>query len=220
MYIIVGGTGHVGSATASRLISQGESVVIVTRDASKSASWRERGAEIAEADIRDTAALRKIFRRGRRAFLLNPPAPPSTDTDKEERATIHGLLEALKDSGLERVVAQSTYGARPGEAIGDLSVLYEFEEGLRAQPIPTIAMRAAYLMSNWDQAIDGAGESGKLISTLPRDFLVPMVAPNDLGVAAAHFLQDSAPASGLTIKRVEGPSGILQQTSPQRPRNF
>lgn len=206
MYIIVGGTGHVGSATASRLIAQGQGVIVVTRDASKAESWRERGAEVAEADILDTAALRKIFKRGRRAFLLNPPAPPSTDTDKEERATARAILEALNDSGLEMVVAQSTYGACPGERIGDLSVLYEFEEGLRRQSIPAIVMRAAYLMSNWDQGIDAARDSGKLVSTLPADFQLPMVAPSDLGTAAAQFLQESAQVSGVTIKHVEGPS--------------
>ena len=40
MHIILGGTGHMGSATARALLDKGEPVTIVTRDPSKGAGWR------------------------------------------------------------------------------------------------------------------------------------------------------------------------------------
>ncbi|TGR60102.1 NmrA family transcriptional regulator, partial [bacterium M00.F.Ca.ET.194.01.1.1] len=92
----------------------------------------------------------------RRAFLLNPPADPATDTDAEEQKTVAAIVTALAGSGLEKVVAESTYGAQPGEGIGDLSVLYGFEQKLKAQTIPASIIRAAYYMSNWDQALETA----------------------------------------------------------------
>jgi uncharacterized protein YbjT (DUF2867 family) len=91
----------------------------------------------------DVDALRAILRTGRRAFLLNPPADPSTDTDEQERRSVAAILQALEGSGLERVVAESTMGAQPGERLGDLNVLYEFEQGLRRQPIPASVIRRA-----------------------------------------------------------------------------
>jgi uncharacterized protein YbjT (DUF2867 family) len=203
MFVIVGGTGRVGSATAETLLAEGQPVIIVTRSGSNAGRWRERGAELAVADVRDVDALRAVFRRGRRAFLLNPPADPSSDTDEEERATVRCLLAALDGSGLEQVVAQSTYGARPGERCGDLTVLHGLEEGLRAQPIPALIMRAAYMMSNWDGALDAARAGGVLPSILPRDLLLPMVAPRDLGAVAARLLQE--PARETKIHHVEGP---------------
>jgi uncharacterized protein YbjT (DUF2867 family) len=203
MFVIVGGTGRVGSATAEALLAAGQPVTIVTRSVSRAGRWRERGAEVAVADVRDVDALRAVFRRGRRAFLLNPPADPSSDTDEEERATVRCLLAALDGSGLEQVVAQSTYGARPGEGCGDLSVLHGLEEGLRARPIPAQIMRAAYMMSNWDGALDAARVDGVLPSMLPRDLLLPMVAPRDLGVVAARLLQE--PATETKTHHVEGP---------------
>jgi uncharacterized protein YbjT (DUF2867 family) len=203
MFIVMGGTGHVGSATAEALLRRGEPVTIVTRDANRAAPWRARGAEIAEVDIEDVAALRAAFRRGRRAFLLNPPADIATDTDAVERHTIARILAALEDSGLEKVVAESTGGARPGERIGDLSVLWIFEEGLRRQPIPAAINRAGYYMSNWDGMLDTVRSTGKLPTMYEADLAIPMVAPRDLGEAAALRLLSARDDTG--IRTVEGP---------------
>jgi uncharacterized protein YbjT (DUF2867 family) len=112
MHVILGGTGNVGSALARALLSRNEPVTVVTRHAAHAEHLRRRGAEVAEVDIMDTAALRAVFRRGRRAFLLNPPADISTDTDEVERRTVVAILAALEGSGLEKVVAESTYGAQ------------------------------------------------------------------------------------------------------------
>ncbi|MET3758152.1 uncharacterized protein YbjT (DUF2867 family) [Rhizobium binae] len=50
MYIIVGGTGRVGSAVARTLLAEGEAVTIVTRNPEKAGAWRRRGAEVALAE--------------------------------------------------------------------------------------------------------------------------------------------------------------------------
>ncbi|MGE0237625.1 MAG: NmrA family NAD(P)-binding protein [Parvibaculaceae bacterium] len=203
MHVILGGTGHVGSATARALLGRGEAVTIVTRDAGRADEWRETGAELAEADINDVAALRKVLRRGRRAFLLNPPADVATDTDAVERRTAANILVALAGSGLEKVVAESTGGAQPGERIGDLSVLWELEEGLRRQPVPAAVNRAGYYMSNWDGFLDGVCKTGTLPTMYEADMPIPMVAPRDLGEVAAQRLLSSL--GDIGIRYVEGP---------------
>lgn len=203
MYIILGGTGHVGSAAAHTLLERSEPVTVVGHDADKAKEWTRRGAGFACVDVHDADALRRVFRSGRRAFLLNPPAPPSTDTDSEERRTIAAILAALEGSGLEKVVAESTYGAQPGERLGDLSTLHTLEEGLAAQPIPATIQRAAYYYSNWDMALETARTRGVVESFFPEDFSLPMVAPEDLGRAAARFLIEPAGRTGLHY--VEGP---------------
>jgi uncharacterized protein YbjT (DUF2867 family) len=112
------------------------------------------------------------------------------DTDTEERRTASSIVEALNGSGLEGIVAQSTYGAQPGRGKGDLSVLFEFEEALRSQPIPVIIQRGAYYLSNWDPMVDAARQ-GILPTMFPADFELPMVAPSDLGREAASLLRSS-----------------------------
>jgi uncharacterized protein YbjT (DUF2867 family) len=188
VYIVLGATGHVGGAVADVLLEEGESVTVVTRQASRTAALAARGARVLEADVRDSGALREVFRQGRRAFLLNPPASPDGDTDQEERRTMACIVDALRGSGLEFVVAQSTYGAQPCGSCGDLSVLYEFEQALAAQAVPATIIRAAYYYSNWDGALESARSRGILQTPYPADFRFPMVAPEDLGLLAATLL--------------------------------
>lgn len=85
MHIILGASGHVGSAVAEALLKRGEVVTIISHDPQKEAAWRQKGAEVAIANVYDTETLRRVFRGGKRLFLLNPPADPSKDTVTEEK---------------------------------------------------------------------------------------------------------------------------------------
>lgn len=203
MHIILGASGHVGSAVAQALLDQGEAVTAVMHDPRKARDWQNKGARTAVVDVHDAGALRRVLREGRRLFLLNPPASPATDTVAEERRSLASILAALADSGLEMIVAESTYGAQPGVRLGDLGVLYEMEQALAAQPIPATIIRAAYYMSNWDAALSTAREHGQVMALYPPGFKLPMVAPRDIGLLAARLLTEPKEHSGLYC--VEGP---------------
>jgi uncharacterized protein YbjT (DUF2867 family) len=116
---------------------------------------------------------------------------------------VASIVGALDGAGLQKVVLQSTYGAQPGDALGDLGVLYEFEEGLRALGLHTSVLRAAYYMSNWDTALETARGDGEVHTFFPADFALPMVAPADVGRVAARLLADDA--GGAAVHYVEGP---------------
>ena len=184
-------------------LKMSEPVTIVTHDPSKAGGWRAKGAEVAVADVHDTDALRRLFRQGQRLFLLDPPADPSTETDVEERKSVVSITEALQGSGLEKVVAESTYGAQPGERSGDLNILYEMEQALAVQPIPFSVIRAAYDMSNWDASLGAAKNEGVVHTLVTADLELPMVSPADLGRVAARLLTE--PAGRTNLHYVEGP---------------
>lgn len=213
MYVVMGATGHVGGAVAQTLLASGEQVTILTRRPERAGRWRDKGASVAMADVEDVDSLRAAFRRGRRAFLLNPPADIAGDTDAAERRTIANILAALEDSGLEKVVAASTYGARPGQGIGDLTTLWALEEGLRRQPIPAAINRGAYYMTNWAGLLETVTQTGKLPSMFPADMPMPMVAPADLGEAAAARLLTTVDDVG--VRYVEGPQRYTPQDVAQ-----
>lgn len=196
MHIILGGTGHVGSSVATTLLEKGEKVTVITHDEKKVAEWEKRGAKTAVLDVLDSDKLREVFRTGTRLFLLNPPALPSTDTVAEEQKTLSSILEALEESGIEKVVAESTYGAQPGEEVGDLGVLFEMEERLKKMNWSATIIRAAYYMSNWDASLETAQKEGIIHTLYPADFKLPMVAPKDIGENAAELMRESVEKTG------------------------
>ncbi|MCW4462633.1 NAD(P)H-binding protein [Sphingomonas sp. BT-65] len=207
MHIILGGTGNVGSAVADTLLAAGEPVTIVSHDPARAGEWKAKGATVAIADILDVRALTDVFCTGTRAFLLNPPAVPHTDTDAQERRTVEAILTAAEGSGLEKLVAESTYGAQPGDRCGDLNTLWELERGLAEQPIPYAVNRGAYYFSNWAMNLEEVRETGVLRTMFDPDFELPMVAPADLGKHAAALMTDDR--TGIFF--VEGPGRYTPQ---------
>ena len=198
MHIILGGTGHIGKSLCKELLAQGEEILIITHNPDNITEIKATGAEVAVTDVLDTNRLQGIIKRGKRLYLLNPPAAPYTDIAAEERKSLESILAALEGAGLERIVAQSTYGAQPGNDIGDLGVLYEMEEALKTMPVPVSIIRGAYYYTNWDASLDTARTEGKVYSFYPPDFKLPMADPADIGKFAAQLLTAEGMASNLT----------------------
>ncbi len=165
--------------------------------------WEKQGIKLNIADINNTKELKKIFNKGERLFLLNPPGNITKNTIEEERKTLKSIFEALKNSSIKNIVAQSTYGAQEVEGKGDLSTLYEMEQALAKQEIPYQVIRAAYFMSNWDNSLETAIKEGKVYTFFPVDFNLPMVAPSDIAHLAAKLLNKPLDSSGLHY--IEGP---------------
>lgn len=204
MFIVMGAHGHVGSEVVKELLELGQPVTAVTHSEDRAKQWRDAGWRVALADVTSPQSLRSAFKWGTRAFILNPPAPVDSDTDRVERHTVACILEALDGSGLEKVVVQSTGGARPGERLGDLNVLWELEQGLSRLPIPAAINRAGFYMSNWDAQLEHVRQAGELVSMFPADLRLPMAAPRDLGRAAVQRLLSST--QDASIQYVEGPA--------------
>jgi uncharacterized protein YbjT (DUF2867 family) len=202
MFIVLGASGHVGSVVVEAVATTGELIVAVAHSDNGAERFHHSNVETARVDVTDVQSLRAVFQKGKRAFLLNPPAPPMTNTDAQELRTAHAIAEAVNGSGLEKVVVASTYGAQAGSGIGDLSVLYEFEQLVEASGIPTAINRGAYYFSNLDMLIEPA-RHGTLPTMFPATMKLPMVAPNDLGKAAAERLTSTV--SDIGIQHVEGP---------------
>ncbi|WEK06424.1 MAG: NAD(P)H-binding protein [Candidatus Devosia phytovorans] len=203
MFIILGASGNIGSRVTEALRQAGKPVLAVVHSAEKADAIRADLVEPVVVDLRDNAALERILQRGKRAFLLNPPGDPAGDSNAEELGTARSITSALNASGLGKVVLASTYGAQPGDGIGDLSTLHEFECLALASGIPVAINRGAYYFTNLDMLAEAAGE-GVLPTAFPADLALPMVALDDLAAAAVERLVSGVEDVG--IKYVEGPA--------------
>lgn len=206
MYAVTGVTGQVGGATARHLLAVGKRVRAVLRDPGKAAFWSDAGCEVALADMLDTQALTTAFSGVDGVFVVIPPLFDPSEGFPEIRALLSSVAEAVEQTRPPRVVCLSTVGAqvrRPNL----LSQLGLMEQRLSMLSAPVAFLRAAWFMENFAQDIPVARDEGVFRSFLqPLDHAIPMVATNDIGVAAAALLQESW--TETRVIELQGPSRI------------
>ena len=187
MYVVLGSSGNTGSIIANFLLSKGEKVRVVGRDAGRLQRFMRKGAEAFTADVSDAAALTKAFDGARAAYLMLPPITSREDQERQSDA----IAKAVKESGLRYAVHLSSYGAHVPEGTGPVTGLHSSEEKLNAiNDLNVLHLRAAYFMENNLTAIDMIHGMGLFGHALLPDLKLPMIATPDVGDYAAQRLLD------------------------------
>jgi uncharacterized protein YbjT (DUF2867 family) len=185
MYVILGASGNTGSVVADFLLSKGEKVRVVGRDAGRLQRFVDKGAEAFTAELTDAAALTKAFSGARAAYLLLPPVKSREAQARESDA----IAKAVKESGLRYAVHLSSYGAQVPENTGPLVGLHASEEKLNAiSGLNVLHLRAGYFMENNLAAIGMIHGMGLVGNALLPDVRLPMIATRDVGDYAAQRL--------------------------------
>src|SRR5205807_3684463 len=185
MYVILGASGNTGSIIANFLLSKGEKVRVMGRDAGRLQRFVGKGAEAFTANMSDAAALAKAFRGARAAYLLLPPITSREDQERESDA----IAKAVKESGLRYAVYLSSYGAQVPEGTGPVAGLHSSEQKLNAiSGLNVLHLRAAYFMENNLAAIGMIHRTGIFGHALLPDLKMPMIATRDVGDYAAQRL--------------------------------
>ena len=206
MHAVTGITGQVGGGVARTLLDAGLSVRAVVRDAAKGVAWKERGCEVALAEMNDAPALTAAFTRVSGVFVLIPSNFDPIPGFPEVRAIITALTTAIEAAKPPKVVCLSTIGAQATQP-NLLNQLGLVEQALGTLPVPVCFLRAAWFTENaaWDVA--PARDLGVVPSFLqPPDKPVPMVATTDIGHLAAALLQETW--TGCRVVELEGPRRI------------
>lgn len=202
MHIILGASGQVGSQVVRELHRNGEPVIAVVRN--RESPLPGDGVETRVADLFDGAALKEIFREGDTVFLLTPENPSSDDVIGNAKKLLTGYHEAIRDSGIRKIVGLSSMGAQHPAGTGNLVMSFLLEHAFLDIPVQQVFIRPAYYYSNWLGFAGIAQETGVLPSFLPVNLKIPMTAPSDVAGFIASVLMDS--------RKTE--SGILEITGP------
>jgi uncharacterized protein YbjT (DUF2867 family) len=187
MYVILGASGNTGSIIANSLLSQGQKVRVVGRDAGRLQRFVRQGAEAFTADVSDAAALTKAFSGARAAYLVLPPITTREDQERQSDA----IAKAVKQSGLRYAVYLSSYGAHVPEGTGPVTGLHSSEQKLNAiSGLNVLHLRAAYFMENNLAAIGVIQRMGVFGHALLPDRKLPMIATRDVGDYGARRILD------------------------------
>jgi uncharacterized protein YbjT (DUF2867 family) len=194
-YVVAGVSGNVGSVVADTLLSQGQKVRVVVRDRAKAQRFVDRGAEVAIADLADSAGLAKALEGAKGAFLLIPPDMSIADYRAHQRKMADSIVTAVETAKVPHLVFLSSVAAQHESGTGPIAGLHYAEQKLGALKITkSTFLRAAYFMENLGSAL-GTVEQGFIGSFFPADFAFDMIATVDIGKLAAQLLVEGAKTS-------------------------
>jgi NAD(P)H dehydrogenase (quinone) len=190
MYAIVGITGRVGGAIAENLLAQGERIRAIVRSPEKATQWKERGADVAVADVDNAEALASAFEDVDGVFVMVPPNFAPAPGFPELRKTLGSYHAALAKALPKKAVYLSSIGAEQTTGLGLITGSHLLEQTLGELPIAQAFLRAGWFMENHAWDVTTAQAEGKIFSNLyPLDRKFSLVATADIGNAGADVLR-------------------------------
>lgn len=202
MFAIAGVSGHTGAVVADALLSKGQKVRVIVRSAEKGAAWAKKGAEVAVADLGDTAALTKALTGVTGAYLLSPPNFGAKDFLADRAVLLEAMTKAISASGLKRLVFLSSVAAQHPAGTGPIVSVHRAEQALKSLVPSVTFIRAAYFVENWGSVIPVAKAQGVLPHFGAVDVKFPQVCTKDIGQAAVKALLE--PADGVRFVELGG----------------
>lgn len=188
-FTVVGATSDTGRVVQQLLEEAGHSVRPVARRYGVS--------------LDDTAALSRSFAGAWGAYLMMPFDLAAKDLHARERELCSNLAQALRGSGLRRVVVLSGLSAdlKAGSSLGAALL----EDAIGRLDIPEVVfLRAGWFMENFAKGLNFAAQaaSGVFATPFRADRPLPMVSADDVGRRAAELLM--SPEPGDRVQELHG----------------
>lgn len=202
-YVVLGVSGNTGSVVAQALLDQKRPVRVVVRDAKKGEPWKQKGAEVAVADVEDQAALTRAFAGATGVYALIPPNMQSEDFIARGKRIADGVTAAAKATNVPHLVFLSSIGAQFDSGHGPIRTVHYFEKKLREAGVVSTFVRASYFMENNLNALAVIKSQGILPVFADPTYSLPMIASRDIGLVAAKALLEGAKET--TVIELSGP---------------
>ena len=206
MITILGATGQVGYRVAERLLKEGEQVRAIGRNAERLGALAAVGAHTVQADL--TPALAASFTGSEAVFTMLPSNPYAEDFAAEQDKWGTAIVDALRVSEVERIVALSSLGADRLDAPGVIGCLAEQEERLRTLTDRSLhLLRPVSFFENLLPAVEQLTTVGVHVDSVDPHLPIPMIATSDIADAAVRALTDS-PGDGVRTQVLLGQRDI------------
>ena len=183
--LVTGATGRVGRHLVQQLVQRDAKVRVLTRN--PAGTDCPAAVEVMQGDLLDLAALRRAFSGVSTLFLLN-----AVTGDEFTQALI--TLNIARESGVERVVYLSVFGADSAVNVPHFAVKFGAERMLAAMGFGATILRPSYFIDNEAMLKDVILQHG--IYPMPLGGKgVAMVDARDIAEVAALELirRDQAP---------------------------
>lgn len=189
MYVVLGASGNTGHVVARNLLSNGQKVRVVGRNAAHLQPLAAQGAEVFVADVSDARALGQAFHQADSAYVMIPPNPASNDPLAYQERVSEALTTAVRNAKVTNVVSLSSIGADKTEGTGPVIGLHNLEQRLNhIDGVNVLHLRCGDFMENTLPQVNAIRMAGSLLGPVHPDLKLPMIATRDIGTFAADAL--------------------------------
>lgn len=211
MIAVTGATGRTGRAAAQALLSQGEKVRVIGRDAKKLAPFVQPGAETFVGNVEDVASMTQAFDGASAVYLVLPEDISQQDLRAHQERVSGCYAAAINNARVRFVVNLSSIGAQHAQGTGPIVGLHNQEQKLnRIAGLNVLHLRAAYFMDNLFMSIAPVRSTGTLPGGLRADAAMPWIATKDIGGYAASRLA-ARDFSGSSVQELHGQRDLSMQ---------
>jgi len=211
MIVITGATGRTGRAATEALLSKGERVRVIGRDAKKMTPFVELGAEAFVGNVEVVASMTKAFDGASAVYLVLPEDISQQDLRAHQECVSDCYAAAIKNAHVRFVVNLSSIGAQHAQNTGPVVGLHNQEQKLnRVAGLNVLHLRAGYFMENLFMSMTPMRSTGTLPGGLRADAVMPWIATKDIGEYAASRLS-ARDFSGSSVQELHGQRDISMQ---------
>lgn len=189
--IVTGCLGNIGKPLTLELVQKGHQVIGINHTTEKQQEIEELGASAAIGSIEDVAFLSATFAGADVVFTMVPPnyfAEP--DIREYYRKIGNNYAQAIKQSGVKRVINLSSYGAHLSEGTGNILGAHYVENSLHELLDVNIThIRPTYFYHNLLNLIPVIKNTGMIYANYGGDVKFEMVSPLDIASAIAEEIE-------------------------------
>jgi uncharacterized protein YbjT (DUF2867 family) len=190
MIVVTTPTGKIGSQVVKDLLSAGEAVRVIVRDAAKLAPEIRERAEVVQGSHDNAAVVEKACDGAESYFLLVPPSFTTTDGAAYYMRFTTPLIAAIKHGAVKRVVAVSAAGRGVPLRAGVVSDSLAKDEAIEATGVDFRALWCPGFYENMLRQVEAIKHQGAFFSPGVPDMKTRHAATRDIAAIGAKLLLD------------------------------
>jgi uncharacterized protein YbjT (DUF2867 family) len=189
MYAIIGATGNTGRIISENLLSKGELVRVIGRNAERLQSLVDKGAEVAIGTLEDPKYINEALRPVKAVYAMIPPNSQAEKIREYQNRIGENIANAIQNNKVKYIVNLSSLGAHLPEGTGIVLGLFDQEQRLiKIEDVNVVHLRPIYFMENLLGNIELIINKGINGSPLKDDVPVPVIAIKEIARVASKYL--------------------------------
>jgi uncharacterized protein YbjT (DUF2867 family) len=210
--ILTGSLGNISKPLAINLINAGHNVTVISSNADKAAEIEALGGVPAIGSVSDVNFLTKTFTGADALYAMIPNDLSSDNFRKHISGVGIKYAEAMKASGIKKVVLLSSIGAHIDGGTGPISGIHDVEQAFnKLDGVDIRILRPAFFYYNFLHNIDLIKYAGIIGANYAGNNTLVMVHPFDIAEVAAYELQQ--PFTGKTIRYITSDERTLDEVA-------